>query len=197
MALTDITDKILADANLKSEEIIREAHLEADRILEKAKSESDKLKEDILKKATLESSKRLKSAEISFNMKLKNAILEEKQVILGEAFNQAKKAIIGLTADEYRDFIKRIILAAVREGDEELVISETDKERLNEDFIHFVNTELKKAGKKGNLKLGFDKRSYSGFILKVHKIQIDCSLDAILNLTRPELQAELVNLLFG
>lgn len=197
MALTDITDKILSDARLKAEDIIKEAKIEAEKILKDAKSESSSLREEILKKADKECGKRLKSAEISFNMQLKNAALSEKQAILGEVFDNARRSLLDLKAEEYRNLIKKVLFSVIKDGDEEIVVSENDRQRLNENFVSALNRELADSGKKGNIRIGFDKRLSGGFVVKAKKIQIDCSIDSMLELIRPQLQNELLEILFG
>lgn len=197
MALTDITDKILTDAKLKAEEIAKQAEVEAKKTLEDALSESTKIKENILKKAEQESAKKLKSAEISFKLKLKNTLLREKQDILDEAFKAAKKILLGLEPQEYKNLIKVMLLEAVKTASEEVIISYHDKDRLDEGFFNMVNSELAKSGKKGNLKAVFDKSLEAGFILRSKNIQTDCSIDTILKLIRPEVESEIVGVLFG
>ncbi|MBM3253009.1 MAG: hypothetical protein FJZ16_01995 [Candidatus Omnitrophica bacterium] len=197
MALTDITDKILSEARLKSESILKEACFEAERILEKAKAEGAKIKEEILKSAQKESARRLRSAEVSLNMNLKNSLLTEKQAVLDEVFNEAKRVIASLGQKEYRDFIRRVLLRAVKEGSEEIIISQNDKERLNENFINSINAELSRSGKKGDLKPIFDKKTFNGFIVKTRNVRIDCTIDTLLKQLRPEMQSELVRILFG
>jgi V/A-type H+-transporting ATPase subunit E len=197
MALTDITVKILSDSKLKAEGVIEEAKIEAEKILRDAKSESSSLKEEILNKADKECGKRLKSAEISFNMQLKNAALSEKQAILDEVFDNARRSLLDLKAEEYRNLIKRVLFSVIKDGDEEIVVSENDRQRLNENFVSALNRELASSGKKGKLRIGFDKRLSGGFVVKAKKIQIDCSIDSMLELIRPQLQNELLEILFG
>ncbi len=197
MALTDITDKILTDAKLKSEEIAKEAEVEVKKTLEDALSESTKIKENILKKAEQESAKKLKSAEISFKLKIKNTLLTEKQDILDEVFKTSKKILLGLDRGEYKNLIKSMLLVAVKTGSEEVIISEKDKDRLDEDFFNIVNSELVQSGKKGNLKPIFDKNLEGGLILRSKNIQTNCSIDTILKLIRPEIESEIVGILFG
>lgn len=197
MALTDITGKILSDARLKAEDIIKEAKIEAEKILKDAKSESSSLKEGILSKVDKECVKRLKSAEISFNMQLKNAILSEKQAILGEVFDNARRSLLDLKAEEYRSLIKKVLFSVIKDADEEIVVSENDRKRLDENFIGVLNRELAGSGKKGNLRISFDGKIRGGFIVKAKKVQIDCSIDSMLELIRPQLQNELLEILFG
>ncbi len=197
MALTDITDKILTDAKVKSEEIAKEAEVEAKRILEDVLSESAKIKENILKKAERQSAKKLKSAEISFKLKLKNTLLREKQDILDEVFKTSKKILLGLDRGEYKNLIKSMLLVAVKTGSEEVIISEKDKDRLDEGFFNLINSELVQSGKKGNLRPIFDKSLEGGLILRNKNIQTNCSIDTILKLIRPEIESEIVGILFG
>ncbi len=196
MALTDITGKILSDARLKAEDIIKEANIESEKILSDAKSESSSLKEDILNKAGKECVKRLKSAEISFNMQLKNAALSEKQSILGEAFDDAERSLLGLKTEDYRSLIKKVLFSVIKDTDEEIAVSENDRKRLDENFISALNRELASSGKKGNLRISFDEKIRGGFIIKAKKVQIDCSIDSMLGLIRPQLQNELLEILF-
>ncbi len=196
MALTNIVDKILSDANSEANEILAKSKEDANLILNEAKDKGAKIKEEILSKARQEASKRVKSADISYDLQLKNALLQEKQNMLDEVFESAKKALIELDDDKYQEFARKVLVGVIAKGDEEIIFSLHDKDRIDSKFISSVNKELVKLGREGKLTIAFDKKVDSGFIVKAQRVQIDCTLDTIVKMIRDEVQEELIKILF-
>ncbi|MFH0838697.1 MAG: V-type ATP synthase subunit E [Candidatus Omnitrophota bacterium] len=197
MALADITGKIQSDARLQSEHIIKEAKAKAREITEAAKAKSNLDKEEIIKKAQRECARKLKSTEISLAILVKNAILREKQDIVEEVFTEAKRILSNLDANEYRRLIRNMLISAIGKGDEEIIFSRNDRDRLDESFLHMVNEGLVAAGKKPGLRIVHSGDFEGGFVVKMEKIHIDGTFHALLKVSRSELQGAIATILFA
>lgn len=188
--LTDarsLHDKILAEANAQAKSIIAEAEKEAFQkttlITEKAKEEAALIKQ------------RYQAAE---SMEDRKNILKVRQECINEAFDLALKNLSDMPDDKYKLFIEGIILNTIKNGDGIIVFNERDKKRLGEGFISEINGKLKTKGLSAALSLAKDSLNTSGgFILRYGDMEINCTLEIILNMQRPNLESEVAKILFN
>ncbi|MDP8263780.1 MAG: V-type ATP synthase subunit E family protein [Candidatus Ancaeobacter aquaticus] len=197
MALTDITEKIISDANIKAQEITKNAEADVAKIQADARGESSAIRDEILQKAEREILKHKKSARISSDITMRNEILKEKQAVIQDVFVMAKKLLVELPKDTYCQFMKNVLTKAIVTGDEEVLVSSHEKKRLDGAFIASLNDALFPSGKKGDLTIGVDESIDYGCILRGKGIRIDCTLETLLILIRTEAQEKLVAILFG
>lgn len=188
--LTDarsVHDKILEEANAQAKSIIAEAEKEAFQkttlITEKAKEEAALIKQ------------RYQAAE---SMEDRKNILKVRQECINEAFDLALKNLSDMPEDKYKLFIEGIILNTVKNEDGIIVFNERDKKRLGEGFISEINRKLKSKGLSAALSLAKDSLNTSGgFILRYGDLEINCTLEIILNMQRPNLESEVAKILFN
>lgn len=99
---------------------------------------------------------------------------------------------------EYFKLMEDLLLKAVEDGDEEVIISEKTMRKLGNDFLGRVNQRLRTGGKKGELSLAEEKRQVgSGFILRKGKKEVNCSFESLLGSKREELEGEVARILFS
>ena len=188
--LTDarsVHDKILEEANAQAKSIIAEAEKEAFQkttlITEKAKEEAALIKQ------------RYQAAE---SMEDRKNILKVRQECINEAFDLALKNLSDMPEDKYKLFIEGIIFNTVKNEDGIIVFNERDKKRLGEGFISEINEKLKAKGLSAALSLAKDSLNTSGgFILRYGDLEINCTLEIILNMQRPNLESEVAKILFN
>ncbi len=187
--LTDarsLHDKILDEANAQAKIIIAEAEKEAFQkttlITEKAKEEAALIKQ------------RYQAAE---SMEDRKNILKVRQECISEAFDVALKNLSDMPEDKYKLFIEGIILNTAKDEDGVIVFNERDKKRLGEGFIFEINGKLKAKGLSAALSLAKDSLNTSGgFILRYGDLEINCTLEVILNMQRPNMEPEVAKILF-
>lgn len=187
--LTDarsLHDKILDEANAQAKIIIAEAEKEAFQkttlITEKAKEEAALIKQ------------RYQAAE---SMEDRKNILKVRQECISEAFDVALKNLSDMPEDKYKLFIEGIILNTAKDEDGVIVFNERDKKRLGEGFIFEINGKLKAKGLSAALSLAKDSPNTSGgFILRYGDLEINCTLEVILNMQRPNMEPEVAKILF-
>lgn len=187
--LTDarsLHDKILDEANAQAKIIIAEAEKEAFQkttlITEKAKEEAVLIKQ------------RYQAAE---SMEDRKNILKVRQECISEAFDVALKNLSDMPEDKYKLFIEGIILNTAKDEDGVIVFNERDKKRLGEGFIFEINGKLKAKGLSAALSLAKDSLNTSGgFILRYGDLEINCTLEVILNMQRPNMEPEVAKILF-
>lgn len=192
MGAEKITEKIIADANVKAEKIIAEAQAEAQSIAdEAAKIKAEKVSEGAKvgeNEANLVKTRIVASA----HMEAKKLLLKTKQDLLGKAFDMAKKKIDTMEAEEFEKLMTKLMVSMIETGNESVIICENDKKRLSDSFIDNVN---KAASSK--ITLSDEKRDIaSGFILKRGDVEINATIEALFRQKKDELSAEVVKILF-
>jgi V/A-type H+-transporting ATPase subunit E len=91
-----------------------------------------------------------------------------------------------------------MLLAGAETGEEEVVISAKDRQRIDRGLIDSVNRELQKQGKKGSLTLANDEASITGgFILRRGKVEIDSSFTSLIKSQKDELEIKVADILFS
>ncbi|MCG0276203.1 MAG: V-type ATP synthase subunit E [Thermosediminibacteraceae bacterium] len=192
-----IKERIMEEASEEKNRIIERAKKEAAEILEKAKKKAAELEaiaEERANKAAAEEKRKILSMA---ELEEKKRYLEAKQALIEEAFAEAENKLCNLDAQNYKDLIYRMILAAAVDGNEEIIISEADKDKITPEFLSMVNEVLKKQGKAGNIRFSEEKRPIKGgFILKSAAVEINCTFDYLLKALREELETEVARILF-
>lgn len=197
METKNIKDKILNDAKKRAESIISEAETRVKDILENARKEAEnvakKLEKDAEELAKKEAARILSLAELEERRK----ILKEKINILEEVFSQALADLKARPKEEYQEIMKGLLVKAVNHGDEEVIVAKSDRDKLDEKFLKSVNEELRKMGKKGDLKLVGESEDFNGgLLLRKEKIETWCNLEVLLEMLKDDLEIEIAKLLF-
>lgn len=195
--LDNLTSKIIRDAEVKKEEILNEANSKAEIIIKNKIEEASKNASSILEKAEIES-KIIKERVLSkAELDIRNKKLQAKQEIIEKVFEEAKKQLENMSAEELQKFIRDSIMSLNIDGDEEIILNTNDRGRLPVTFLEDINSELQSKGKLGNLRFG--ERDYEikgGFILSKNGIEINNSFEELVNSLKYDLEYEVGRLLF-
>ena len=195
--LDNLTSKIIRDAEVKKEEILNEANSKAEIIIKNKIEEASKNASSILEKAEIES-KIIKERVLSkAELDIRNKKLQAKQEIIEKVYEEAKKQLENMSAEEFQKFIRDSIMSLNIDGDEEIILNTNDRGRLPVTFLEDINSELQSKGKLGNLRFG--ERDYEikgGFILSKNGIEINNSFEELVNSLKYDLEYEVGRLLF-
>lgn len=195
--LDNLTSKIIDDANERAETIIKEAKQERDKIIGKQIEKSNNEKIDIIEKAKLSARSKADRVISNAHLTARNKNLEAKQEVIDKVFREALLKLQNLSKEQYLEFVRNSIMSMKIEGDEEIIIP-SNEERINEGFINSLNKELEGLGKKGELKLSWEKREIkTGFIIYKNGIEINNSFEALVSSLRDELEQDIIGALFG
>lgn len=194
MALEDIIKRIKDDARAEVARIEEDARHQRQEILEKARQEAEgfeqKLMEEVRKKAAQQRERVISMARLE----LRKTLLQKKQEGIEEAFSRATKKLMNLKREDYLALLKRLLLRATESGDEEIIVSESHRSMVSDDFLSQVNKEI--GG--GKLRLSKESREMGGgFILRKGRREINYSLEMILKDLKDELEPEVARILFG
>lgn len=193
-----IKAKILEDARKKAAETEEQARREAQVILKDASDEAERKTNDILMKAEADSQEVYRRLLAAAGLEGRKEILRAKQEMVEAAFQGALEKFANLPDTEYRKLIENMVVCAASKGSGEILLSEKDSRRIGKDFLSKVNGRLKAAGKDGKLVLSKDTiRSKGGFILRSGDMEVNGTLEILFTTLRPELENEVVRILFG
>ena len=122
-------------------------------------------------------------------------VLSVKQEVLDAAFEAAKKKVCEMSEDKYVAGL--VALAAeASNGTGEIILSQKDS-KLGEQVVAKANEALAAKGKKGELTVSTDNREMdAGFVLRDGNLEVNCTLDAILDMNRQSIAAKVAEDLF-
>ena len=196
MEAQSVIDKILADARAEAEKITKEFQQKESAqqaSLAGQLQEYKKQTESLAQKAAKDEESHILAAA---RMEIAKEFLAEKRKILDEIFELARRQLLTLPDDQYRNLITKLLLEAVETGDEEVIVDKNEY-RIDQQFIDQINQKLS-SSEKANLRLSRDRADIEGgFILRRGKIKTNVSFDVLLAHARKELEIELAKELFS
>ncbi|PRR83379.1 V-type ATP synthase subunit E [Clostridium vincentii] len=196
--VSNLTSKILKDAEERKNSILAAAEDEKANILKKKNNSAKLVEATMLDKAIIEAKTRKERIISSALLKARNEKIKAKQGIIQEVFEKSIEELCNLSKDEFIAFLKNSILSLDISGDEKLILNEQGKKVVDEVLIKEINNELALKGKKGELTISLEIRDFKGgFILERNGIEINSTFEALVNSLRDELELEVVKELFG
>lgn len=198
MTIERIVERIIKEAEDRAAQAKREAQDSAAKIIAEAKKEADSVKKEFLEKAQAKVLQQTRGFIATASVELRKEVLSEKQLILEGAFLKAEENLKKLDVENYQGLIERMILKTVETGNEEVIFSSKDKERITQGFIDRINQKLVDGGKLGQLRLSYNTTNHlkRGFILKGKRVEIDSSFTSMMKAFRPSLEREVAEVLF-
>lgn len=196
--LSNLTNKILKEAEDKKNEIVSEAKEKETKLVEgkisEAKKEEKLLSDRSNREATTKRERILSNAEL----KVRNEKLEAKQVIMEKVFKKAVENLSALSGEKLLNYIKESVLSLDITGKERVILNKQGKMMISKEFIDSLNKELIAKGKDGNLTISDEVRNFQGgFILEKDGIEINNTFEALVNSMKDQLEYEVAKVLFN
>lgn len=187
MALSDIVQKILDDANLKAKQISSKSEA----LMKEINIENESKIEKMIEEKEVEVQKKEKAMISKTNNLIlgerRNLLLKKKREILADVFEKAKK-VLSQTSDKD---LEEIITGAFSTISEEEGIIYPAKGSKS-----LIENVMKKAGK--SYKIGNEKDFLGGFIFVSNDSEIDLTFEAIIDkIIKPKLELDIAQLLFN
>ncbi|HID95991.1 MAG TPA: hypothetical protein EYP53_08055 [Candidatus Latescibacteria bacterium] len=197
MAVEAIIDKIMADAKAEAEEIKQKAEKEIEKIKEEQRANIERIRVSAEEEGKIQAEEEKRRLISAAELDQRQRLLREKQDLIEETFKRAMKRVIEMGRDDYCRLIEALLIKAVDDGDEEVIISPKDEDRITQELLERVNLKLSEDGRKGQLKLSDKTREMAGgFVLTKGRKEVNCSLESIFSLAREELEGEVAGILF-
>ena len=177
----------LAQAGAKAAEIAAE-------FAKKAQAEADEL----LRTGREAAEQRVLRADRTNRLEARKDILGLKQGLVTAAFDKARQAILALDEDKYVAFLAAQAGAAALTGSEEVVLGKADRERLGARIVEAANAAAAKRGLAADMKLSDAVLpADGGLVLRRGSIEVNCTLDKLLEMSHSSLDAEVASVLFN
>ncbi len=193
MSIENITGKILAEARDQSKQVLEEAGYKSRMIVEKATGQAEKIKKDFQEQAE-EDARLLKSRRTSVaELEVRKMRLGAKQALISRSFDAALDQLTHMSEGDYLEFLASAISATgVVEGD--LLLNAKDRKALGEKLVKKFNS----MGKGAKLTLAEDTiDAKGGFVLRKGAVEINSTLETMVNGIRESATTDVVKALFG
>ncbi|MFH1709975.1 MAG: V-type ATP synthase subunit E [bacterium] len=191
MALKDIEEKIISDAEAETETIISEAQVKAKEILKKAEEEGNVFYESFLSDARLSAKKEIERVASLARLSARDRLLALKTRLMSEVFEKSLKTLKSLSGSNYEAVILNILRLIGPLPDRVNVVCPKGREKETEEAVK--GTKLKTDFK-------FSKKTFDGvggFIVSTDQLQIDGSFERLVDELKKEIEPEIIGLLFG
>ena len=192
-----ITSRIIADAEAECRDVKRES----DERCAAVRAENEKRARDeywrLVREGVKDTEQRVQRMDRTARLEAKKSVLNMKQEAVSRAFDLAKDKIAELPERDYVAFLAREAAEAAITGQEEVIFCERDRKSVGAKAVKAANELLAAKGMPGLLTLSDATRDMAGgLMLKQGDIEVNCTVDTLLDLTRDELAARVADVLF-
>ena len=195
--LNKITDRIAKDTEDRISEISGNARQEVEGLRRKYEEESEKVRTETASYAQKESALRHERIMGQARLEAGKYVLGIKQQVLAKLFAKAEDDLASLPETQYVEFLAGMAARSSSDGVGEIIMNEKDRSSVGDRTVRAANDMLASAGKKGGLTLSDDTANIKGgLILRCGRIEVNCSVEALVESVRDELTPELAKLLF-
>ena len=191
------TEKIIAhiqaDAQAQADAILAQAEQQCASVREEYEKKAADLYGEKIRAGVKECQDKLDSQQRIAQMEAKKAVLSVKQDMVARSFSMARRQVGKLPEEQYVQFLARLAAKAASTGEEQIVLSEEDRARVGGQVVQAANALLGN----GRMSLAEDAGSFDGgLILRRGNVEVNCTLDLLVELCRGEMSAEIADILF-
>ena len=192
-----ITDRIEADAREQAKAIIAEAEAKCAEIRKENEKKAQERYLELIRNGTKDCESGLERRKSAAEMDAKKSVLALKQDCVAEAFDMAKRRLADMPEDSYVGFLASLAASAAADGSGEIVLSARDRERCGKAVLERANAALTAKGLTPALTLAADSREISGgLILRQGGVEVNCSIEALVEALKGPMTADVARTLF-
>ena len=187
-----ITGRILSEAETEAAAIVEEAEKNAAAVRAQWAEKAEKTAAEQLEKGEAEIEQKVQRAARAARLDAKKEVLGLKQEMVSAAYGLALDKILALPREKYAEFLASQAAAAALTGKEEVILNGADRAAVGEAVLASANAKLR-----GELTLSGTTREMSGGLaLKQGAVEVNCTLESLIELSRSALDAEVAGILF-
>lgn len=192
-----ITDRIEADAREQAKAIIAEVEAKCAEIRKENEKKAQERYLQLIRNGTKDCESGLERRKSAAEMDAKKSVLALKQDCVAEAFDMAKRRLADMPEDSYVGFLASLAASAAADGSGEIVLSARDRERCGKAVLERANAALAAKGLTPALTLAADSREISGgLILRQGGVEVNCSIEALVEALKGPMTADVARTLF-
>jgi V/A-type H+-transporting ATPase subunit E len=191
-----LIEKILGDAQADAGRYLRDAEEKKQRMHDELMRDIDKQRNRIEKEAEAAAQENKRRLAAVNDLESRKQLLAAKQEMMARARKLAFEMLGSISDAEYISLMKKKLLNCAKTGRGSIAVSKNEK-RLNESFLSEVNAELKRKAGKGEVAFSPERLDIAGgFIYKDGGMEINVSLEALLDEAWRDSEADAAKLLF-
>ena len=217
--LDKIKDKIIAEAQLDAARMIEDAQKKCNEIILRASGDADNIKAELDVAAHREAESLISRAKSGAALEKRNIIAQAKSHATDLAFETAKKEILSLPDEQYIEFLAKLLVSALSS---QLDIEKTNRELYGEESneapvdVLLSQADIMRAGTKiipAAKKMAAGKpvshlleragvsvetaKIEGGMIIRIGDLDINCSVEALIESAKERLEGDVARILFG
>ena len=195
------TEKIIAhiraDAEAQAAAIIAQAEQQCAAIREDYESKAKDSYGAKIRAGVKSCEDRVDSMDRIAQMEARKGIRALKQEMVSASFDKACEMIVALPQAQYIELLAKLAADAAVTGEEEIVLNARDKAAVGEAVVKAANAKLQAKGVKAGLSLSGKEGGFAGgLILHRGSIEVNCTVELLVELCRGEMSATLAGVLF-
>lgn len=193
--ISNLTSKILEDAEDKKTSILNDANEQRDKIIAKKEEEASAEEKLILERAERDAAARKERIISGAELNSRNEKLAAKQKVINLVFESSVEALCNLSNEELKDFVTDSILNSGIEGNQNLILNEEGAKVITTEVLNEINNKL---NSKAIITLSSEKRNFKGgFILEKDGIEINNTYEALVSSIKDDLSLKVAQVLFN
>lgn len=190
--LEKIVARMEADTQAACDALAASAAENAAAILRDCQAQADAAAQDSAQRAAAQAAEHLEHLNGSSQLACRQRVLAAKQQLIDEAFARTAQALTALPQAAYVDLLA-LLAAENGSGDEELLLSKTDRDAVGAAVVEAANA--KKPG--AAFRLSEETRDTGGgLVLRRGRVELNCSFTEKLRQLRQEESSAVAQLLF-
>jgi len=192
-----ITSRITAEAESAAAAVMAEAESQAAGIRGEFEKKAKEVYDARMVAGKQEIEQAAERVRRGARLDAKKSILGLKQEMLMTAYDAAKAKIVNLPEEEYVAFLAQQAGKAAFSGKEEIILNAADLARVGDKVVAAANAVAKERGVNGGLTLSSVTREIAGgVILREGSVEINCSVESLLDMSHNRLDADVAAVLF-
>jgi len=193
-----IIEHIRADAQSQAEQILAAAQEKCAAISEEYEKKASAAYLEKIRSGKQVCEDRLEGVNRIAGMEARKSVLALKQEMVSASFDMAVDKLAALPEEQYVSLLARLAAEASVSGDEEVVLNARDRAAVGSAVVGAANEKLAAAGKNAKLVLSEAVGSFKGgLVLRRSNIEVNCTVELLVELSKGELSAELAAVLFA
>lgn len=190
--LEKIVARMEADTQAACDALAASAAENAAAILRDCQAQADAVTRDSAQRAEAQAAEHLEHLNGSSQLACRQRVLAAKQQLIDEAFARAAQALAVLPQADYIDLLAALA-AENGSGDEELLLSKTDRDAVGVAVVDAANAKRPGAA----FRLSDETRDTGGgLVLRRDRVELNCSFTEKLRQLRQEESSAVAQLLF-
>lgn len=192
-----ILEKIGADGRQAAAVLLKEAGERAEAIRAESEKKIARLREETVAKAQAEAEALELRMHRMAELDERKLLLSAKRQLMDQAFQLALEKLRKMPPEQMEVFFLSLAVSSAKGGEKMLIGAQNDA-WYTPAFLSKVNSELAAAGKPGLIAADDERRpGVTGLILLGEGMEINCTLEALLQAQRLGLEAEVASILYA